>query len=92
MNSYKLGRANRDTELYQNLQGIVSPWSVESVTMDTEFCCATLSRGLMKAIPEIFKTDQGFKYMAKVFIDLMKAHPTGSAWMAAEAESWTMFS
>ncbi len=26
----------RDTELYQNLLGIVSPWSVESVTMDVE--------------------------------------------------------
>lgn len=24
----------RDTELYQNLPGIVSPWSVDSVTMD----------------------------------------------------------
>ena len=26
----------RDTELYQNLLGIVSPWSVDSVTMDVE--------------------------------------------------------
>ena len=24
----------RDTELYQNLLGIASPWSVDSVTMD----------------------------------------------------------
>ena len=26
----------RDTELYQNLLGIVAPWSVESVMMDVE--------------------------------------------------------
>jgi hypothetical protein len=26
----------RDTELYQNLLGIVAPWSVDSVTMDVE--------------------------------------------------------
>ena len=26
----------RDTELYQNFLGIVSPWSVESMTMDVE--------------------------------------------------------
>lgn len=26
----------RDTELYQNLLGILSPWSVESVLMDVE--------------------------------------------------------
>ena len=26
----------RDTELYQNLLGIVSPWTVDSVTMDVE--------------------------------------------------------
>ncbi len=26
----------RDTELYQNLLGIVAPWSVEMVTMDIE--------------------------------------------------------
>jgi hypothetical protein len=32
----KEGRAMRDTELYQNLLGIVSPWTVDSVTMDVE--------------------------------------------------------
>ena len=26
----------RDTELYQNLLGIVAPWSIESVMMDVE--------------------------------------------------------
>ena len=43
--------------------------------MDPEFCCAVLSRVLMKAIPEIFNTDQGSQYTARVFIDLQKAHP-----------------
>lgn len=52
----------------------VLDWEV-SVTMDTEFCCAILSRVLMKAIPEIFNTDQGSQYTAKVFVDLLKAHP-----------------
>ena len=52
----------------------VLDWEV-SVTMDTEFCCATLSRVLMRAIPEIFNTDQGSQYTAKSFIDILKAHP-----------------
>lgn len=52
----------------------VLDWEV-SVTMDTEFCCATLSRTLMRATPEIFNTDQGSQYTAKAFIDLLKAHP-----------------
>ena len=46
-----------------------------TATMDPEFCCAVLSRVLMKAIPEIFNTDQGSQYTARVFIDLQKAHP-----------------
>ena len=29
-------RAMRDKDLYQNLLGIVSPWTVDSVTMDVE--------------------------------------------------------
>jgi len=52
----------------------VLDWEV-SVTMDTEFCCSTLSRVLMRAVPEIFNTDQGSQYTAKAFIDLLKVHP-----------------
>lgn len=52
----------------------VLDWEV-SVTMDTEFCCATLSRVLMRSVPEIFNTDQGSQYTAKSFLDLLKAHP-----------------
>jgi putative transposase len=52
----------------------VLDWEV-SVTMDTGFCSATLSRKLMQATPEIFNTDQGSQYTAKPFIDLLKAHP-----------------
>ncbi len=51
----------------------VLDWEV-SVSMDTEFCCATLSRVLKRAIPEIFNTDQGSQYTAKAFLDLLKAH------------------
>ena len=52
----------------------VLDWEV-SVTMDSEFCCASLSRVLRQAIPEVFNTDQGSQYTAKAFIDLLKAHP-----------------
>ena len=52
----------------------VLDWEV-SVTMDTEFCCATLSRVLTQSVPEIFNTDQGSQYTAKPFLDLLKAHP-----------------
>ena len=65
----------------------VLDWEV-SVTMDTEFCCATLSRVLMRAIPEIFNTDQGSQYTAKSFIDILKAHPIQIIWMG-KVEPWT---
>lgn len=52
----------------------VLDWEV-SVTMDSEFCCATLSRVLRQVIPEVFNTDQGSQYTATAFIDLLKAHP-----------------
>ena len=52
----------------------VLDWEV-SVTMDSEFCCATPSWVLRQAIPEVFNTDQGSQYTAKAFIDLLNAHP-----------------
>ena len=61
-----------------------------SVIMGPEFCCASICRVLMKAIPEIFNTDQGDHYTAKVFINFLKAPPSGSEWMI-EVEPWTMF-
>ena len=48
----------------------VLDWEV-SVTMESEFCCATLSRVLMRATPEIFNTDQGSQYTSKAFTGLL---------------------
>jgi len=39
--------------------------------MESEFCCATLSRVLMRATPEIFNTDQGSQYTSKAFTGLL---------------------
>lgn len=62
------------TAIIDGYSRYVLDWEV-SVTMDSEFCCATLSRVLRQAIPEVFNTDQGSQYTAKAFIDLLKAHP-----------------
>ena len=48
----------------------VLDWEI-SVTMESEFCCATLSRVLMRATPEIFNTDQGSQYTSKAFTGLL---------------------
>ncbi|MHB8368338.1 MAG: IS3 family transposase [Leptospirales bacterium] len=48
----------------------VLDWEV-SVTMESEFCNATLSRVLMRATPEIFNTDQGSQYTSKAFTGLL---------------------
>lgn len=49
----------------------VLDWEV-SVTMDPEFCCATLSRALMRGLPEIFNTDQGSQFTSKDYTDILK--------------------
>ena len=48
----------------------VLDWEV-SVTMESEFCNATLSRVLMRTTPEIFNTDQGSQYTSKAFTGLL---------------------
>ncbi|EQD66067.1 transposase, partial [mine drainage metagenome] len=48
----------------------VLDWEI-SVTMESEFCCATLSRVLIRTTREIFNTDQGSQYTSKAFTGLL---------------------
>jgi putative transposase len=43
-----------------------------SITLDAEFCVATLDRAFSVTRPEIFNTDQGSQYTSAVFISWLK--------------------
>jgi len=59
MNPYDLGGVMRGTELYQNLLGIVSLWSVEAVRMDVE---KQLVDGNCQAICRIYLDSSSFNF------------------------------
>lgn len=57
----------------------VLAWEI-SVTLESEFCLSALDRALIKAVPEIFNSDQGAQFTSTAFVSMLLNQKIQISW------------